>query len=60
MLRWSIFPEHIPWENRGYGHLFRDTPIENTKGIGAFAARAFSTIALLPTFIHHHQPLPCK
>jgi hypothetical protein len=28
MLRWSIIPEHIPWENRGVDPEKRNTPIE--------------------------------
>jgi hypothetical protein len=28
MLRWSIIPEHIPWENRGVDPEKRNMPIE--------------------------------
>jgi hypothetical protein len=28
MLRWSIIPEHIPWENRGVDPEKQNTPIE--------------------------------
>jgi hypothetical protein len=27
-IRWSIIPEHIPWENRGVDPEKRNTPIE--------------------------------
>jgi hypothetical protein len=41
MLRWSIIPEHIPWENRGVDPEKRNTPIE--KGLSIFRVWAFAS-----------------